>query len=58
MKTEEQHECLVDIETVESILSSLARFGCAPACVPSHGFKCCARFSVCCDPEAGEEPEK
>jgi hypothetical protein len=48
MKTEEQDEGLVDLDTVESVLSYLRRFGNAPGCVPSHGFKSCAEFGRCC----------
>lgn len=58
MKTEEQRECLVDLDTVESVLSYLARFGCAPGCVPSHGFKCCAQFGNCCSEESESKPEE
>ena len=55
MKTEEQLEGLVDMETVESVLSYFRRFGSVPGCVPSHGFKCCAQFGRCCS-EEGKDP--
>jgi hypothetical protein len=58
MKTEEQHESLVDLDTVESVLSYLARFGCAPGCVPSHGLKGCAQFGGCCTEASESKPEE
>jgi hypothetical protein len=58
MKREEQREHLVDLDTVESVLSYLARFGSVPGCVPSHGFRPCARFGGCPGEETGGEPDE
>jgi hypothetical protein len=57
MKSEEQVEDLVDLDTVESVLSYFGRFASAPGCVPSLGFKCCAQFGRCCSTENEDTPE-
>jgi hypothetical protein len=58
MKTQEQHESLVDLNTVESVLSCLRRFGSAPGFVPCHGFGCCAQFGGCCSEESETAEEE
>ncbi len=58
MKAEEQQESLVELDTIEAVLSYLTRFGCAPGCMPSYGFKCCAQFGRRCSEESESEPEE
>jgi len=57
MKKLEQQEDLVDVDTVESVLSCLRRFGSVPGCVPSHCFRCCAEYGGCCSEEVEIAPE-
>ena len=58
MKTEEQCEHLIDLDTVESLLEYLAGFGHARGFLPSHGFRCCAQFGRCRSTEGESEPEE
>jgi hypothetical protein len=58
MKTEEKCDHLVDFDVVKSVLSSIGRFAYGPGCVPSHGFKHCARFGNRRTQESAEERKK
>ena len=58
MKTEEHRENLVDLDTVESVLSCMGRFAYGPGCVPSHGFTCCAQFGHRCSGGTDSESEE
>jgi hypothetical protein len=57
MKNEGQGEALIDLDTVECILSSLALFGCAQGCMASRGFNSRARSGEPGEAGSGESSQ-